>query len=242
MTPLRGLLAVLILAVGTVFADRTDRPEPPKPVKPAEPYPGGAAALPPGVRVIDEPEGFAATRDVLPGRLRLPSGRVAVDAYFTGDTKPLARRVATGSYPVRVTLARSLKSPRSAESVALATLVVSERPTVRWERATTVGVDGGIAGFSSAEGAQAIAALGEDRWLERYDELGRALEAHGYRVVLARAGEGTDLALFSTGLGDGGYTAYTGLDADGQPTRFVLDCGLLHLAWPADRPKASPAA
>ena len=33
-------------------------------------------------------------------------------------------------------------------------------------------------------------------------------------------------------LEGGGYNLYVGLDADGRPTRYVLDCELLRFDWP----------
>jgi hypothetical protein len=45
-------------------------------------------------------------------------------------------------------------------------------------------------------------------------------------------GDGTDLALFTTGYGDGDYGVYVGLDAEGKPTRYVMDFAIVHLGWP----------
>jgi hypothetical protein len=241
-SPLAVLAAVVVLA-GLVSAAqlRGDTVPVHKPPKPAPPYPTGPATLPPGVPVIPEPKGFVATRDVLPGRLRLPSGRIALDAYFTEDSKPLARRAPPGSYPVHVTEARPVSGP-GGDGVALATVVVSDNPTVRWEPAASIGVDGGVAAFTSGEGAERIASLQGDDWEERYEAFYDVMTAHRSSIGLAKVDDDTNLAIFSTGLGDGGYSAYTGLDADGQPTQFVLDCGLLHLDWPVDRPHATAKA
>ena len=41
-----------------------------------------------------------------------------------------------------------------------------------------------------------------------------------------------NLVRVSTGIGDGGYPVYVGYDADGNPTRVVVDFLLLHLGWP----------
>jgi hypothetical protein len=136
---------------------------------------------------------------------------------------------------VRITLARSVDHD-GGENVALATLVISGSPTVRWRPAGSVGVDCGTAAFSSAEGAAALGDLlarDEPAWSRWNDAVSDALAAHGFEAANLRAGPGTNVVEFSTGLGDGGYALYAGLDADGRATRFVLDCGLLHLAWPA---------
>ena len=59
------------------------------------------------------------------------------------------------------------------------------------------------------------------------------MDAHEGHVTLADIDDDTNLMQFSTGLGDGGYAIYAGLDAEQRPTRLVVDCGLLHLDWPA---------
>lgn len=42
-----------------------------------------------------------------------------------------------------------------------------------------------------------------------------------------------DLAMFTSGYGDGGYDVYVGLDRDDKPTRVVIDFAIVHLDWPA---------
>jgi hypothetical protein len=195
------------------------------------PYPTAAAELPHGIRVIPEKEGYVATQDVLPGALELPSGRLAVDAYVGPQTPIVDERARPGSHPFRITLARPVEGGQSGERVALATLSVSDRPTVSWRYVLTVGVDGGSAAFTSAEGAGLRAGLSPDDWQAADEADADAMFAHRY-VAERVLSDDTNLMLFETGLGDGGYNLYVGLDADGHPTRYVLDCGLLHLDWP----------
>jgi hypothetical protein len=57
-------------------------------------------------------------------------------------------------------------------------------------------------------------------------------EAHDGHVTLVDIDDDANLMQFSTGIGDGGYDVYAGLDAEQRPTRLVVDCGLLHLDWP----------
>ena len=40
----------------------------------------------------------------------------------------------------------------------------------------------------------------------------------------------SNIVLFSTGYGDGGYPVYVGFDADGRPTRVVIDF-LISSTW-----------
>jgi len=236
--PLVAVVAVVVLAV-LLGALQLRPPEERKPPKPARPYPSRAATLPPAVGVIDEPDGFVATRDVVPGKLKLPSGRLAIDGFFTADTKPLRQRVAPGSYPFHVTEAKPVDGG-AGRRVALATLVVGERPTVRWQPAGGIGVDGGVAAFSSAEGARDLGFDDPDSSLDRQLGFYDVMTAHRTGVGLAEVDDDTNIAVFETGLGDGGYGIYVGFDAVGRPTQFVLDCGLIHFDWP--KPEAQAEA
>jgi hypothetical protein len=239
--PLVAVVAVIVLA-GLVGALQLRHPEDRKPPKPAKPYASRAATLPPAVDVIEEPDGFEPTRDVIPGKLRLPSGRLAIDGFFAGETTPLRQRMAPGAYPFHVTEAKPVGGGGVGGGVALATLVVSRRPTVRWESAGGIGVDGGVAAFSSAEGASDLGSDDPDSSLDRQLDFYDVMDAHGGGVALAKVDDDTNIAVFHTGLGDGGYGIYVGLDAAGEPTQFVVDCGLIHFDWPEpeDPAKAGP--
>jgi hypothetical protein len=190
------------------------------------------ATLPPGIARAPDPKGWTPTEDVLPGRVRLPSGRIVVGEYLL-EAKPLHARAQPGAYPVHATLAR-YRGDKS-NSVALATLVLSRRPTVRWRYATAIAVDGGTAAITSAEGAAALRTLfdrAQQRWQQLSDEMFDSLTAHDYQVTEFSFGRRLNLALFSSGLGDGGYPVFVGYDATGRPTRVVVDFLLLHLKWP----------
>jgi hypothetical protein len=193
------------------------------------PYPEAPADLPPGIELTSDPAGYVATRDVLAGALQLPSGRLAVDSLFDARTPVVDERARPGAHPFRVTLAKPVGG--SVESVALATLVVSDRPTVRWRYVLPVGVEGSTAMFSSEEGARIRAALLPEDAAAAYDGDADALAAR-LHVADRDLGQGANLMTFATGAGDGGYNLYVGLDADGKPTRYVLDCELLDLDWP----------
>ena len=189
------------------------------------------ATLPPGIAVIREPDTPVPTEDVIAGRLSLPSGRIVADGALAGDAQPLADRAAPGAYPVFVTVARFPDTPF--DQVALATVVVSDAPTVSWARRSTIAVDGGTAAFTSAEGLEALTRLTQGSG--RTDPVGLAfdsLTAHDDVITEFPIGDGLDLALFSSGYGDGGYDVYVGLDREGKPTRYVIDFAIVHLGWP----------
>ena len=188
------------------------------------------ATLPPGIAVIPEPDTPTLTEDVIAGRLALPSGRVVADGFLSGHVDPLPDVARPGDYPASVTVARSAGS--QFDSVAYASLVVSDAPTVSWVARSTVGVDGGTAGFTSAEGSELLGRMGEGANLASLDAAFDSLTAQDDIVTEVPIGEGRNLVLFTTGYGDGGYGVYVGLDKEGKPTQFVLDFAIVHLDWP----------
>jgi hypothetical protein len=192
------------------------------------------ATLPPGISRIPERDDLILSDDLIADPLVLPSGAVVADGALAGEVAPLAFRAEPGSYPVHVTLARQ---PGSAfDNVVLASLVVSDAPTVSWKEVSVVGVDGGTAGFTSAEGSKALAAsidADPTAWSADAFEAFDSLVAHDSLVTESPIDDSTNLVLFTTGYGDGGYPVYVGLDAGGEPTRYVIDFLVIHLAWPA---------
>ena len=192
------------------------------------------ATLPPGIARIPEKDDLILTDDLFPDLLVLPSGAVVADGALAGEVDPLAFPAEPGSYPVHVTLARPPGS--QFDDVALASLVTSDAPTVTWREVSVVGVDGGTAGFTSVEGSKALGQLisgDAAAWSAYSFDAFDSLVAHDSLVTESAIDADTNLVLFSTGYGDGGYPVFVGLDADGKPTRFVIDFLLIHLAWPA---------
>jgi uncharacterized protein DUF4241 len=191
-------------------------------------FPRRPATLPAGIRLIPEEEGWEPTKDVLPGSLELPSGRIVVTEY--ADWKPLALRVKPGRYPAYATLATY---EHKLESVALATLVLSPAETVRWKRIGAVSVDGGTTSFYSAESA---ARMRREQSPEQpdsaFNRIGDSLSAHDYLVTNYDLAPRLNLIQFASGNGDGGYPILAGYDEAGHPTRIVVDFYLLHLDWP----------
>jgi hypothetical protein len=73
---------------------------------------------------------------------------------------------------------------------------------------------------------------GEDAWSSLDDPIFDSLIAHDYLATRFDLTPELNLAYMSSGNGDGGYPVYIGYDAEGSPTRVVVDFYLLHLAWP----------
>jgi len=188
------------------------------------------ATLPPGIALIPEPDTPTLTEDVIAGDLSLPSGRVVADGAMIGQTEPFPDVVVPGDHPIFVTVGR-LPNDKF-DQVAFASLVVSDAPTVSWVERSAIAVDGGSAGFTSAEGSAFLANLGEEGNLAAVETAFDSLTAHDDVVTEVPIGDGLDMALFATGYGDGGYPVHVGLDGDGRPTRFVIDFAIVRLGWP----------
>jgi hypothetical protein len=229
----RELVIWAVAALAVMVAARALRPASPsadsRPHAPlARALPRGRAQLPRGIRVIPEPHGFLARRDVLAGELALPTGRLAIDDFYLGDPQ-LTLDVPPGRHAVRITWADSVRYGARGAAVALATLITGPGPPVHWRFAGSMGTDGGTGGFASLEAAKRMA--GGEAESDRLLEVADAGRENG--VGEMTFGRGLNLFTFPTGLGDGGYGVYVGTDRRGRVVRVVMDCGLLHLAWPS---------
>ncbi|MEA2171140.1 MAG: hypothetical protein QOF76_4440 [Solirubrobacteraceae bacterium] len=179
-------------------------------------------STPSGVQIVPEDEGFAATLNLPAGELNLPSGQIIIDASLYHPLI-LDHHVAPGRYAVFATLARAVDGTGD-EAVALATIHLSDERTVDWKQDGQIVTDGGTGVLTSLEGARAFDHADDARYSDE-------LAARGGIVNFPFADD-LDAVFFSTGFGDGVYPVYVGLDAAGTPTQVVVDCRLLHLAWP----------
>jgi Protein of unknown function (DUF4241) len=194
-------------------------------------FPRSPGTLPPGIAAIPDSD-YDVTEDLHVGEVLLPSGRVIVGEYLF-ELEPLDMTVEPGAYPVHATLARY--RDEAFDSVALASLVFSDAPTVRWEEGDFIAVDGGSTTITSVEGRDETARLFEDdenAWMDLNQRIFDSSVAHDYLATEFTLTADANLAYFSSGVGDGGYPVYVGFDAEGNPTRVVVDFYLLHLGWP----------
>jgi hypothetical protein len=203
------------------------------------------AAFSDGVTLLDVDGVRLVLRTVPLGELAIASGAIAVGDAFTGlaPVRPPSGAIAPGAYPVELALVRFEDDgicQNADERVAAARVRLAAAPAVRWVRAEHgAGVDTGTVAFTDGDVPFAP------------DEAeGEALEARlqagplGPSVVAARATLGARTVLaFSSGLGDGIYPAFWGLDAGGAPVALCYDFGLLItavtdnvvLGWPLAR-------
>ena len=194
----------------------------------AQPFARTTGTLPPGITAFPDSD-YALTDDLQIGDVKLPTGRVIVGEYLS-DEEPLAFTVAPGAYPAHATLARYPDYPN--DDVAFLTLVLSESPTVRWQPSGVIGVDGGTTTVTSVEGRDEFLKAQETRSLELSEAIFDSMVAHDYLATEWELTPETNLVQVSSGVGDGAYPIYVGFDAQGEPTRVVVDFSLVHLAWP----------
>jgi Protein of unknown function (DUF4241) len=197
----------------------------------ARTFPRTPGTLPPGIAALPDSD-YEVTEDLHVGEVLLPSGRVIVGEYLF-ELEPLDLTVKSGAYPAHATLARY--RDQDFVSVAFASLVFSDAPTVSWEEGDFIAVDGGSTTITSVEGRDETARLFEDdenAWMDLNQRIFDSSVAHDYLATEFTLTPEANLAYFSSGVGDGGYPVYIGFDAEGSPTRVVVDFYLLHLAWP----------
>jgi Protein of unknown function (DUF4241) len=154
------------------------------------------------------------------GTVHLPDGRVTVGDPSDPPVEPVAR-VAAGRYPVSL---RVVRAGRGDERVAAALMRFVDDEPATFEAAAWVATDSAMAAIG-APAALAVLAAGDQP-----DALGEQLEAT-YRDTWQWAsqpvGDHGDVALFSTGMGDGSYRLWIGRTREGTPACLLLDCGLL---------------
>ena len=190
-------------------------------------------------------------RTIRIGELPIPSGRVILVDPFLMSTRdrPLTVSVPPGRYPVDLAVA---DAGDSGQRVALARLLISDTPPVRWALAVTdeqdpatltgdqifgYGVDAGTGAFvdagvptwlegrypsSDADGYMALV----DSWQARGEAAAPELGIpYGFALVEPLGPGGA--AMFSSGWGDGYYASWVGYGADDRPVVIVTDFAVI---------------
>ncbi|MBW8880758.1 MAG: DUF4241 domain-containing protein [Asticcacaulis sp.] len=195
--------------------------------------------------VIPNHPGKVGLRVVDAGQLKVTSGRIVACDAFLLEGKAFDFLVRPGAYPVRLAIA-DLGNDHF--RVALARVDFLNTAATRWELALTpgqalsdlkpgqifgYGVDSGTGAFGDAE---AIARLDRsrgdsdawiDEWIAAGEAGGKALGLPYVFLLMLDAGPDNNVALFSSGWGDGFYTSWVGYDADGKVTALVTDFAVI---------------
>lgn len=187
--------------------------------------------------------------------LSVPSGRiVAGDPLVDLSVTPFATVVPPGEYPVLLAIARRRRPEGVDERIACAMVRFSDAQPERWVIATTpeqdpaeleegeifgYGVDAGMGCFASVEAAVALQRRMEadEAYADHItDESEKVyVSTRDWASVVPEPGGTANVVAFSSGMGDGFYASYWGLDGAGSPVCLVTDFQLVDPA-----PEESP--
>jgi hypothetical protein len=157
------------------------------------------------------------------GELDLASGMLAVRdfGYDVYDLPIIKRRVKPGKYPVEIL--------RAWGRVAAVRVKFSSQPVVSWHPANdandhhVIGVDAGNVAILDAAAFASMQARKRERLFTSVVSAPGGMKPATF-VTLAK---GNDCVVVESGWGDGGYPAYFGVDAKGQPAIFFVDFMML---------------
>lgn len=141
---------------------------------------------------------------------------------------PLPILAPEGAYSVdlsKVTI-RAKDGSGQAEQIAAARLRLAPGQAVEWKWAGNFGSEGGVAAFMSPAAAEVLA-QGESSPFYRRVTVASTRDGLVSGVLSSQEGAPSDIAWTHTGLGDGSFDVYVGLDADGAPVEVVADFQIL---------------
>lgn len=184
------------------------------------------------------------------GTLHVKTGKiVANDPLVMFETESFTETFPTGVFPVQLAIAKVSATAGVAsegeeqqpdERVAYARIVFANRPVASWKMAVWensditqlaaneffgYGVDSGTGSFMDASACQLLEQESEknDQFFETLSEEMDKTYKHTRSWYVKDLGNGNQVAMFSTGWGDGSYASYIGMDEEGQIVRLVTD-------------------
>jgi len=165
------------------------------------------------------------------GKIRIESGKIiACDPIVMDDTSPFTQMFPIGEFPVHLAMAKTYNDER----VAFSRIVFSVNPIFKWEFALQkdqkpislkdsnyycYGVDAGTGIFIDSISNIRFNQQPRSEWDNVF--ITKA-EKNGYKGYIHDF-EGTNLATFSTGYGDGCYATYIGFDIEGKVCQLLTD-------------------
>ncbi len=184
------------------------------------------------------------------GKVYLASGRVyCCDPFLSDEVTALEKAVPAGHFNVKLSI---VTLPDWGRRVALAGLILSNQNLVSWQKATYMisgdhysefRVDAGLACFMDKETRELFIQAVDDFYRNKpegnyYDDIlaaefkqnaesGNPHDYGDWDVHYPAKGNPGNIVMFASGLGDGIYSAYWGLDEMEQPVMLVADFGLL---------------
>ena len=161
------------------------------------------------------------------GRLKLVKGMLGAGSGYEAATATM-EGVQVVPSPVTADVSLLvLDVAGGGQLIAYVELRLADEPAVRWreEPKLGIGTDGGDGGFV----ATALAPALRDKYADKAaDDMFKAFfpqhdAATWNRCLLRSTGGTVDGVLFFTGIGDGGYPTYLGLDQDGRVVAVVSE-------------------
>ncbi len=179
------------------------------------------------------------------GLLSVNTGKiVACDPFvFAWDTKPFSYDFPVGDFLVQVSIGKF--SYNDDERIALARIKFSEERPVSWEMALVENQnvrtlkEGEIFGYPVDAGTGCFMDVSAQLVLGKYlekeenfyvlsEEMDKTYKHTRSWILWERGNE--NIAMFSSGEGDGHYPSYLGYDASGEICRLVTDFYLIFLS------------
>ncbi len=174
------------------------------------------------------------------GKLKISSGRIiSCDPWLMDEyAKPYKDSFPIGNFPMQLSLARL----KEVEVVAFARILFSDQPVVRWSYALLPGQENKPIGGKEIIGYHVDAQLGlfmdqaayqalqKDTVNNRRTVILKATSTHkheGWRYGIYEY-ENQNLAVFTSGIGDGRYANYIGYDTNGKICRLLTDFAIFN--------------
>ncbi len=190
------------------------------------------------------------------GELELPTGKVvACDPFLVYDSEPFEQEIEPGKYPIVLSIARYRSGD---ERIALATIQFDEKKPKKWITATTArpgsrryttrgnvttveGIYDYIVDYACGSFMDAQAATFLDSRLQADPDFmygvaekmrENSANTREWAIVTLDPSTGLNLAMFSSGGGDGAYYSYWGIAGEDEIVCLTTDFQIL--AWSSD--------
>jgi hypothetical protein len=195
-------------------------------------------------------EAFEAKNEIVTlGAIHLPTGQIAAcDPFFCADAIPFERHVEPGVYGVEL---RIVRSPGWGPRVACARIVFDRGGSVVQSEEAAIApqcrngylVNSGLGSFMDESTRASFSCLLSDFYSSKpegnyytdvlAEELREQTSKSGYPgnsgnwAMHKLPDTNLDVAIFASGLGDGAYQSFWGLDQNGDPVFLLTDFRLL---------------
>lgn len=176
------------------------------------------------------------------GKLHIETGKiVAADIVSMQDMPAFTQQFPIGRFAVILSVARFSHED---ERIAFSQVLFSTDSIVRWEYGLrgdqqpasifsdtfySYGVDAGIGLFIDAKANDAFTSLSHDdpKAFDKYILQRLNEQQHVSWEYVLQDFNGGNMAIFSTGFGDGHYATYIGFNKKGEPCRLLTDFGIV---------------